>query len=108
MQGPVMGVAAADDGAYGWGGEQGQVPDADKQCPSRGVGNMDGTFRSTFPCIEMEPGFSMQQLQVLVLAVRPFLPTQSYRDPDKCGLQQETLLAYPAFQDSNTCVSGPC
>lgn len=37
MQGPVLGVAVADGAAYGWGGEQGQVPNADKQGPSQGV-----------------------------------------------------------------------
>lgn len=47
------------------------------------VGNMDRPFRPTYLCIEMEPGFSKQQLQALVLAVRSFLPTQSFRDPDK-------------------------
>lgn len=88
MQGSVLGVAAADGAAYGWGGEWGQVPDADKQCPSQAVGDMEGSFRPTFPNIEMEPGVSKHQLQALVLVVRPFLPTQSFGNPDKWGLQQ--------------------
>lgn len=81
MQGPALGVAAADGAAYGWGGEQGQIPNADRQCPSQGVGETDGPFTPTFSCIEMEPGFSQQQPQALVLAVRPFLPTQVSQRP---------------------------
>lgn len=55
-----------------------QMPTSGAQGPGQAVSNMDGSFRATFPCREMEPVcFPSSSLRARVLALRPFLSTKT-------------------------------